>query len=194
MALYKYIQKIWKKPKQELDEIWKDRLYKWRRESSIRRIAKPTRIDRARSLGYKAKQGVVMARARIERGGRDRAHTLAGRRPKRSGLSKFFVKKSLQLLCEERVSKKYPNLEVLNSYYVAEDGKYKWYEVIMLDKNHNSIKNDKELGWVKESKHTGRAHRGKTSAGRKSRGLVRTKGRGAEKVRPSLNAHKNQGN
>ena len=194
MGFYKYVQDLWKRPKKNLGDLWKDRLYKWRREASIVRIAKPTRIDRARSLGYKAKQGIVVARVRIGRGGRERPHNLAGRKPKRSGLKKFFPKKSLQLISEERVSKKYPNLEVLNSYYVCEDGLFKWYEVIMLDPDHPSIIKDKELGWINKSAHTGRVHRGLTSAGKKSRGLVRTKGRGAEKIRPSLAANKKRGN
>ena len=194
MGLFKYIQKIWKQPKENLGEIWKDRLYKWRRESTIVRIAKPTRIDRAHSLGYKAKQGVIVARVRIERGGRERPHNLHGRKPKRSGLKRIYTKKSLQVIAEERVSKRYPNLEVLNSYYVCEDGKYKWFEVILLDPSHPAIINDRKLGWISKKENTGRAHRGLTSAGKKGRGLVRTKGRGSEKNRPSLGANKNQGN
>ena len=194
MGLFKYIQELWKQPKKNLGDLWKDRLYKWRRESTITRIAKPTRIDRARALGYKAKQGVIMTRIRIERGGRERPHDLHGRKPKRSGLKRIYTKKSLQTIAEERVSKKYPNLEVLNSYYVCEDGNYKWFEAILLDPSHPSIINDKKLGWINKSTHTGRAHRGLTSSGKKGRGLVRTRGRGAEKVRPSLSANKNQGN
>ncbi|MBT92991.1 MAG: 50S ribosomal protein L15e, partial [Euryarchaeota archaeon] len=40
--------------------------------------------------------------------------------------------------------------------------------------------------------HTGRAYRGKTSAGKRGRGLM-NKGKGAEKLRPSLKANKNRG-
>ena len=39
-------------------------------------------------------------------------------------------------------------MEVLNSYYVAEDGKYKWYEVILVDPFSSSLKRDKDLGWI----------------------------------------------
>ncbi|MCK5626760.1 50S ribosomal protein L15e, partial [Candidatus Bathyarchaeota archaeon] len=37
--------------------------FKWRREPAILRVEKPTRIERAKRLGYKAKQGFVVVRA-----------------------------------------------------------------------------------------------------------------------------------
>jgi large subunit ribosomal protein L15e len=58
----------------------------------------------------------------------------------------------------------------------------------MIDPLHPVIKSDKTLSWISEKQHTKRALRGLTSAGRKSRGLM-YKGKGAEKVRPSLKAH-----
>jgi large subunit ribosomal protein L15e len=60
-------------------------------------------------------------------------------------------------------------MEVLNSYWVGADGKYKYYEIIMVDPNHPEIKNDASLNWVARQK--GRAFRGLTAAGKKSRGL-----------------------
>jgi len=78
-------------------------------------------------------------------------------------------------------------MEVLNSYYLAEDGQHKWFECILVDRAHPSVKTDKRLGWISDKK--GRAHRGLTSAGKKSRGLGK-KGKGTEKVRPSLRKHK----
>ena len=64
---------------------------------------------------------------------------------------------------------------------------------ILIDPNHPSIINDKQLGWVAEgSSHRGRAYRGKTSAGKRGRGL-HNKGKGAEKLRPSLKANLNRG-
>ncbi|MBW6451711.1 MAG: 50S ribosomal protein L15e [DPANN group archaeon] len=193
MGLYKYINETWKQPKKNLGALWQQRLIKFRREPAVLRVEKPTRIDKARTLGYKAKQGIVMARVRVPKGGRERAHDLAGRRPKRSGLKRFTPKKSRQLIAEERVAKKYPNLELLNSYFVSEDGQHLWYEAILLDKNHPAIQSDRTLGWICGPANTGRVFRGLTSAGKKSRGLVRSKGIGVEKMRPSLRANKNRG-
>ena len=88
-----------------------------------------------------------------------------------------------------RAAKKYTNLEVLNSYWVSKDGQYYWYEVILVDKEHPAIRADKNIKWISEKKHTRRAFRGLTSAARKSRGLRSNKGKGAEKIRPSLRAN-----
>jgi len=170
-SAYHYIANLWKRPYDKLNEVLKERFIKWRREEVVTRIEKPTRLDRARSLGYKAKQGVVLARVRVKKGGRDRPQIKKGRRPKRAGHLYFTPAKSLQQQAEEKASKKFPNLEVLNSYYVGEDGIYKWYEVIMVDPNHPAIRADKELKWITNNKHKGRAFRGLTSAGKKSRGL-----------------------
>ena len=108
------------------------------------------------------------------------------------GMRKITMAKSTQRLAEERVGKKYPNMEVLNSYWVGQDGKQKFFEVILVDPNHPVIKADKQLSWVGNSRHRGRVHRGKTSAGKRGRGLY-NKGKGAEKLRPSLKANLNRG-
>jgi large subunit ribosomal protein L15e len=182
---YKYIAEAWSKPeKSYLDEIMQQRLIEWRKQPTIIRIEKPTRLDRARKLGYKAKQGFVIVRTRVRRGGLRKQRPKAGRRPKRMGVAKFKPGKSLRLIAEERVGKKFPNLEVLNSYWVGEDGRSKWFEVILVDPNHSVIKADKDVNWVVQKQHHRRVFRTLTSAGKKVRSL-RRKGRGSEKFRPS---------
>lgn len=191
MGFYKHVREAWKQPKEGLDEIWQDRLIEWRRQPAIVRTERPTRIDKARSQGYKAKNGFTVVRGRIKRGGRKRENPRAGRRPKRAGQTKFSTGKSLRQITEERVSTKYPNLEVLNSYPVAEDAIHKWFEVILVDPEHPEIQADDDINWITEQQ--GRAHRGKTGAGKKNRGLS-TKGKGSEKARPSKQANKNRSN
>jgi len=189
---YKYIAEAWAKPeKSYVKELMRQRLIKWRKQSAIVRIEKPTRIDRARRLGYKAKQGFTIARVRVRRGGLRKKRPKAGRRPKRMGVKKYKPAKSMRLIGEERTGKKFPNLEVLNSYWVAEDGRSKWFEIIMVDPHHPAIKADKEVNWIAQKQHHKRVFRGLTSAGKKIRGL-RRKGRGAEKVRPSRKAAKGE--
>ena len=80
-------------------------------------------------------------------------------------------------------------MEVLNSYWVGEDGKHKFFEVILVDPNHAAIQNDKDLNWICSNGHKGRAHRGLTSAGKRGRGLHK-KGKGSEHTRPSRNANR----
>lgn len=188
LNMYKYVADAWKKPDASfVRELMRQRVIKWRREPTIVRVEKPTRVDRARKLGYKAKQGFVIARARVRRGGLRKLRPRAGRRPKRMGVKKFKPAKSLQLIAEERAARKFPNLEVLNSYWVWQDGMHKWYEVIMVDPAHPVIKADKDISWIGGKPNTRRVFRGLTSAGKKMRGL-RHKGRGAEKFRPSRKA------
>ena len=191
MGMYQHVRELWKKPKENLGDIWKQRILEWRKEETTVRIKRPTRLDKARSLGYKAKQGFVIVRQRVNRGGRQREKIRKGRRSKHFGRKKI-VKKSYQWVAEERAVKKYPNCEVLNSYYVGEDGQHYWYEIILVDKSHPQILADPNLNWISRPQHKGRVFRGLTSAGRKSRGL-RKKGKGAEKIRPSLRAHDRRG-
>ncbi|UCD07218.1 MAG: 50S ribosomal protein L15e [Candidatus Aenigmatarchaeota archaeon] len=168
--MYKKVAEVWKSPKKNLGGIWKDRLILWRKERVITKIDKPTRIDRARKLGYKAKQGFVVARVRVKRGKRKIPKPAGGRRPKRSG--RFYpLGKSWQVVAEEKVAKRFPNLEVLNSYWVGEDGKSKWFEIILVDPNHPSVKKDRDIKWITRPQQKGRAFRGLTSSGKKSRGL-----------------------
>jgi len=184
MGLYQHIRELWKRPKDSLKELNKERLIAWRKEPSTIRIERPTRLDRARSLGYRAKEGIIVVRQRVSKGGRMREKFHGGRRPRHMRRKKI-VAKGYQQIAEERANRKYTNCEVINSYKVAEDGLYYWYEIIMADRYNPNIINDKQLGWVLFSK--GKAYRGLTSAGRKSRGLNK-KGIGAEKIRPSLRA------
>ncbi len=173
MGLYKYLKMLWKSP--ERKKIMKERLISWRKEPSIIRIKRPTRLDRAHSLGYKAKQGFVLVRVRIRKGARKREKPGA-RKPIHAGQTSITPKMNLQHIAEMRVARKFPNLEVLNSYYVAEDGKHKWFEVILVDPNHPCIKNDPKLNWICSPSNRKRVFRGLTSAGKKSRGLGRGKG------------------
>ena len=185
---YKYIAEAWKRPEASfVKEIMKQRAIQWRRQPTIIRVERSTRLDRARKLGYKAKQGFVIVRVRVRRGWLKRSRPKAGRRPKRMGVTKIKLAKSLRLVAEERADRKFPNLEVLNSFWVWEDGRYKWYEIIMVDPHHPVIQSDENINWICDTVHRGRVFRGLTSAGKKMRGL-RHKGRGAEKVRPSRGA------
>ena len=194
MGLHKHISAAWKKPKEGIPSRYRiDRMAGWRKEPVFMRVDKPTRIDAARRVGYKAKQGVVVVRTRVRRGGLRKGKIHMKRKPSKAGIKKITMGKSIQRIAEERSARRYPNLEVLNSYWVGEDGKNKFYEVIMIDPEHPAIKSDKDLGWVSSgSSHQGRAFRGKTGAGKRGRGLL-NKGKGAEKLRPSLKANKNRG-
>lgn len=171
--MYKKIRELWKKPKKNMKPLVGERLIKWRRETRFQKLERPTRIDRARSLGYKAKEGFVIVRARIGRGGRKRPHyKRKARKPSKSGVVDFTTKQSLQAIAEARVARKYPNLEVLGSYLVAEDGQHKWFECILVDPNNPIIKKDTKIKWISEPKNRRRVFRGLTTSGKRGRGLM----------------------
>jgi large subunit ribosomal protein L15e len=142
-------------------------------------------LDRARTLGYRAKQGYVIVRTRIRRGSLHKHRFKGGRKPRSRGMNKITLDKSLQQVAEERVMRHYPNMEVLNSYWVAADGRHIYYEVILVDPHHPVIKADPKINWICQPNKKGRAHRGLTSSGVKSRSM-RKKGIGSEHTRPSV--------
>ncbi len=180
-SMYSYIADAWNVPsKSYVKELNYERRIQWRKEENFCRIERPTRLDRARALGYKAKQGYVVVRARVRKGSFQKRAIVTGRRAKRKGIN--------QITVEERTAKRYPNLEVLNSYWVGADGQQEWYEVILVDPAHPVIKADPKINWICDGAHKNRVYRGKTSAGQKGRGMRHT-GKGAEKARPSVRAN-----
>ena len=188
-SMYSYIADAWKNPSESyLKELNKERRIAWRREENFVRIDKPTRLDKARNVGYKAKQGYVLVRGRVRKGSFGKRKIKAGRRAKRKGILQITVGKSMQRIAEERAQKRFPNLEVLNSYWVGANGQYEWYEIILVDPAHPVIQADPKINWICYNTQKGRVYRGKTSAGQTGRGM-RVKGKGAEKVRPSIRAN-----
>ena len=188
MSLTKYLRAAWKKPDVKL---LRERMIEWRKGNSIIKVERPLRLDRARSLGYKAKKGVVVVRVRIKRGGHKRPRPNKARRTKR-----LHIRKNLRMnykeIAEQRVGKKYNNMEVLNSYWIGKDGMNYFYEVILVDRVSPSIKNDKELGaFVKAPKR--RAARALTSTAKKARGQRNSRVK-VPKAFPSLRANKRKGN
>ncbi|MEM5853994.1 MAG: 50S ribosomal protein L15e [Candidatus Aenigmatarchaeota archaeon] len=160
-----------KESRKNAEDIVKKRMIEWRKQHTVERIEKPTKLDRARSLGYKAKPGFIVVRVKVRKGGRRRARYHRGRKPSKAGMVHFTPKQSLQAIAEQKAARKFPNLEVLNSYLVAEDGTTKFFEVIMVDPNNPHVKNDPKINWICEPQHRKRVFRGLTSAGKKARGL-----------------------
>jgi ribosomal protein L15E len=85
---YKYISELWKKKQSDvLRFLLRVRCWEFRQLPSLCRVPRPSRPDKARRLGYKAKQGFVIYRVRVRRGGRKRPVHKARARPRaRAGL------------------------------------------------------------------------------------------------------------
>jgi len=186
MGVAKYLRQAWKKPDVG---VMRARMIEWRKGNSIVKVVKPLRLDRARSLGYKAKKGVVVVRVRILRGGRKKTRPKKGRRTKRMTVRKV-LKMNYKEVAEQRVARKFRNMEVVGSYVIGKDGRYYFYEVVLADRV--SLRKDNNLGkLVKSAK--GKSFRGLTSSGKKARGLRNSTVK-APKVRPSLRANRRRGN
>lgn len=173
MGASKYIkdsfQKEWKGVKNEdydYSDLMRKRGIEYRKEDkAVTKLDGPTNVVAARSVGYKAKQGVFVARARVRKGSGTYHRPKNKRRPKRQGQAKLTRRISTQAMAEERVSKRFENAECIGSYKIAEDGKWHYFEVIMADRTASTILADKNLKYLACGQ-KGRAERGKTAAGR----------------------------
>ena len=87
--MYDHVADQWKKPDTSYKSPQQQRLIQWRKDENFIRVDKPLRIDRARSLGYKAKPGYVVARARVRRGSLRKPTIRAGRKPSAKGITKI---------------------------------------------------------------------------------------------------------
>ncbi len=166
MGLTKYLRQAWKKPDKE---TLRKRMINWRAGESIVKVEKPLRLDKAHSLGYKSKKGIIVVRVRVIRGGHKRTRPKKGRRSKRMSIRKK-LKMNYREIAEQRAARKYTNMEVLNSYWIGKDGTHFFYEVILVDRSQPEIKSDKELSFITKSPR-GRAFKGITSSAHKARGL-----------------------
>jgi len=187
MGVYKYLEELYRKKQSDvLRFILRIRCWEFRQLAAIHRAPRPTRPDKARRLGYKAKQGYVIYRTRVRRGGRKRPNPkgIVYGKPANQGINQLKFERSLRSVAEERVGRRCSNMRVLNSYWVNQDGTYKYYEIILVDPSHTAVRGDPRINWICQPTMKHRELRGLTSAGRRSRGL-QGKGTKYHRNRPS---------
>nr|AFR90237.1 L15 ribosomal protein [Sterkiella nova] len=177
MGAYKYLEELWRKKQSDiLRFVMRMRSWEYRQLPVIHKVHRPSRVDKARKLGYKAKQGYVIYRIRIRRGGRKRpvSKGIVYGKPVNQGINQLKPARSHRSTAEEseeRVGRRCTNLRVLNSYWIGQDGTFKFYEVILVDPNHKAVKNDPRINWIASPKHKHRENRGLTASGKKNRGI-----------------------
>ena len=142
MSMYSQISKTWQDILKNKSGEIRARAVQLRREPAMLRVKQPWRLDRARALGYKAKEGVIVVRARVSRGGMRRQRPTSGRRPKHMGVLKIKSAVSSKSVAERRVSERFPNLKVLGSYPVWEDGRFAWFECVLVDPRSKNVTSD----------------------------------------------------
>ncbi|RWS04876.1 60S ribosomal protein L15-like protein [Dinothrombium tinctorium] len=192
MGAYKYMQEIWRKKQSDVMMfLQRMRCWEFRQQNTIVRVPRPTRPEKARRLGYKCKQGFVIYRVRVRRGGRKKQVPKGATygKPKNHGVNQLKPKRNLQSIAEERVGKRVAkSLRILGSYWVGQDATFKFFEVICIDSFHKAIRRDPKINWICDPVHKHRELRGLTSAGKKYRGLT-SRGHGYAKLRPSIRAN-----
>merc|ERR1719276_686544 len=171
MGVYKYLSTLWQKKQSDvLRFLLRVRVWEYRQLPAIHRASRPSRPDKARMLGKKPNpKGVVYGK------------------PKHQGIL-LKPERSLRALAEDRVGRKCTNMRVLNSYWVNSDGSSKWFEVIVVDPSHRTIRGDPRINWICAPVHKHRELRGLTAAGRKSRGLQGKSSNKRSRVKPSVRA------
>ncbi|KAJ5977002.1 hypothetical protein N7501_000344 [Penicillium viridicatum] len=174
MGALKYVEEIQKKKQSDVIRfLLRVRCWELRQLNAIHRASRPSRPDKARRLGYKAKQGYVIYRARVRRGGRKRPVPKGATygKPTNHGVNQLKYQRALKSTAEERVGRRAANLRVLNSYWINQDSTYKYYEVILVDPQHKAIRRDARINWICNPVHKHRESRGLTATGKKSRGI-----------------------
>ncbi|KAJ6260179.1 hypothetical protein Dda_4402 [Drechslerella dactyloides] len=174
MGALKYIEELQKKKQSDvLQFLLRVRCWHYRNLAVCHRASRPSRPDKARRLGYKAKQGYVIYRIRVRRGGRKRPVPKGATygKPTNQGVNQLKYQRSLRSTAEERVGRRCANLRVLNSYWINQDSTYKYFEVILVDPQHKAIRRDARINWIVKPVHKHRECRGLTATGKKSRGI-----------------------
>ncbi|KAJ5403562.1 hypothetical protein N7509_003433 [Penicillium cosmopolitanum] len=174
MGALKYVEEIQKKKQSDVIRfLLRVRCWELRQLNAIHRASRPSRPDKARRLGYKAKQGYVVYRIRVRRGGRKRTARKGATygKPTNQGINQLKYQRALAATAEERVGRRCANLRVLNSYWINQDSTYKYFEVICVDPQHKAIRRDARINWICNSVHKHREARGLTATGKKSRGI-----------------------
>ncbi|XP_022891017.1 60S ribosomal protein L15-like [Olea europaea var. sylvestris] len=191
MGAYTYVSELWKKKQFDaMRFLLRVHCWEYRQLPAVVRVTRPTRPNKAsHRLGYKAKQGYVIYRVHVRRGGRKRPvpKGIVYSKPTNQGVTQLKFQRSKRSVAEERAGRKLSGLRVLNSYWIDEDSTYKYSEVMLVDTAHAAVRNDPRINWICNAVHKHRELRGLTSAGKKYRGL-RGKGQLNHKARPSRRA------
>lgn len=115
MGAYKYLQELYtKKQSDVLQFVSRVRCWEYRQLAVIHRASRPSRPDKARRLGYKAKQGYLIYRIRVRRGNRKKPAPKGATygKPVRQGINHLKFQRGLKATAEERVGKRCGNLRV----------------------------------------------------------------------------------
>lgn len=105
-----------------------------RSQTNYLKVATPARPFRARTLGYKNTNTMIVVQARVQRGGIAPSIPTRGRHPSNLGRVRS---RSLPLsrILGQRVARRFLSHDILCYYPLAKDGQYWYYQYILHRKN-----------------------------------------------------------
>lgn len=118
MGAYRYMQELYRKKQSDVMRyLLRIRVWQYRQLTKLHRSPRPTRPDKARRLGYRAKQGYVIYRIRVRRGGRKRPvpKGCTYGKPKSHGVNQLKPYRGLQSIAEvsHRLLSGIPSISIL---------------------------------------------------------------------------------
>merc|ERR1711974_225307 len=119
--------------------------------NSLRSIAFNTQPVLTKQDVLDTKQSkVLLFIAFVRRGSRKREAPkgITYGKPVNQGVTQLKFQRSLRSVAEERIGRRAGNLRVLSSYWVNQDATYKYFEVILVDHSHTTIRNDPKINWI----------------------------------------------
>lgn len=103
MGAYRYVQELYRKKQSDVMRyLLRIRCWQYRQLTRLHRAPRPSRPDKARRLGYRAKQGFLIYRISVRRGGRKRpVHKgCTYGKPKSHGVNELKPYRNLQSVAE----------------------------------------------------------------------------------------------
>lgn len=103
MGAYRYVQELYRKKQSDVMRyLLRIRVWQYRQLTKMHRAPRPSRPDKARRMGYRAKQGYCIYRIRVRRGGRKRPvpKGCTYGKPKGHGVNQLKPSRGLQSIAE----------------------------------------------------------------------------------------------
>merc|ERR1712178_333027 len=100
------VEEMWRKKQSDVMRfLARLRTWEFRQLPAVHRCSRPTRPDKARKVGYKAKQGYLVYRVRVKRGDRKKrvAKGIVYGKPVNQGVNKWKKTRNLRSVAEERI-------------------------------------------------------------------------------------------
>lgn len=133
MGAFKYIKESFANAFKTRSPVQRKRVSAWNKQPSVTRVEKPSNPARARELGFKAKKEFLIVRVRMPRGKMKRQRPDLGRKPAKNRL-KENPGKSWRWFAQKKAVRDFSGFEIVNSYWIGEDGTGQYYEVILKKK------------------------------------------------------------